>query len=720
MMRVRPSRRGVPSRVAGSLACLAVMLAVAGAADVALAGEYQLHADCTTPGGVNHLFVASSTDTTSYTTSEECPTAGGRDGGIHVGETLHSPNPQIASGAHAEYTFTALPGTTITGISYRRSFGQLGDNRVIPGLRDAGGTLVGSEWCQYPNGGSTCNGGSQFINVAPADIVGLNTTALAFGLVCVPQAPAISCLSSVSNEQAWFSVYSADITIRQTTAPTLGTTSGSLLDGGWQRGSRTVTLSSASDTSGIEQLGLAIDGGVAAPPSSGAAPSCDFTLRKPCADLGASMWTLDTTTLADGQHAAAVVAQNPAAVSTSTGPLTFKVDNTPPGAPVALTSSAGVDWQGSNSTHLTWTLPPDGQGSPTTAAFTSVCDQNGLNCGSETPSASLTSADVSVSPTTSASSTLKVELEDAAGRGPSATIPFRYSAGAPPAPTSMASSAPAWQSSRRVDVTWVPPAHTQDEAPVVSGLVAVCDEDRSNCRPAQPVGPDGGAVDLPREGAFRLRGQVVNAAGQHDPDHSAWTPALYSSTPPTLTILRHDPVAASTSRRYSIEFRAAQGGPAPLSPTRWTLCEQGGSCVANGQTTDDRLSGVVQHAGTWLLRLDAVDQAGRRSAPAESRFVFVSPARLRSRLVARAVLRRNVLRVRLTSDRRLTGRVSVRFRYRSSSRVRAKAATVSVRRGVGRAAMRIPPTIRSGVLTVRFPGSARFRSQALRISVSRR
>ncbi len=702
--------------LSGSLAFVGMLLVVAA---VAVAGEYQLHANCTTPSGVNHLFVASSTDTTSYTTSEECPTAGGRDGGIHVGETLHSPSPQIAGGAHAEYAFHALPGTTITGISYRRFLGQLGDNDVIPGLRDARGALIGNEWCQYPNGDFSCSRGSESINVAPTDIVGLNTTALAFGLVCVPQAPAISCLSSVSNEQAWFSVYSAAITIRQTTAPTLGTPSGSLLDGDWQHGSQAVTLSSASDTSGIEHLGLAIDGGVAAPPSSGSVPICDFTRPKPCRDLGASSWTLDTTSLADGQHVAAIVAQNPAAISTSTGPLGFKVDNTPPGAPLALASSAGVDWQGSNSTHLTWALPPTGQGSPTTAAYTSICDRDGVNCGPETASASLTSADAAVSSTATGSYTLKVRLEDAAGRGPSATVPFRYSSAAPPAPTAMTSSATAWQSSQRVDVTWVPPARGADEAPIVSGLVEVCDQDGSHCRTAQPVGPGGGAVELPGEGPFQLRGRVVNAAGQSDPDQYAATLALYSSTAPTLTILRHDPVVASTSRRYSIEFRAAQGGPAPLSSTRWRLCEQGGRCLASGQTTDDRLSGVVQHAGTWLLRLEAVDLAGRRSAPAESRFVFVSPARLRSRLVARAVLRRDVLRVRLTSDRRLTGRVRLRFRYRSSGRLRAKAAIVSVRRGAGRAALGIPPTIRSGVVTVRFAGSARFRPQLLRFSISR-
>jgi hypothetical protein len=719
VMHVRPSRGGVPSRVAGSLACLAVVLAVAGAADVAVAGEYQLHANCTAPGGVNHLFVASSTDTTSYTTSEECPTTGGRDGGIHVGETLHSPRPQIAGGAHAEYTFTALPGTTITGISYRRSLGQLGDNDVIPGLRDATGALVGNEWCQYPNGDFSCSRGSESIGVAPTDIVGLNTTALAFGLLCVPQAPAISCLSSVSNEQAWFSVYSADITIRQTTAPTLGTTSGSLLDGDWQHGSRTVTLSSASDTSGIEQLGLAIDGGVAAPRSSGAIPTCDFTLRKPCADLGASSWTLDTTTLADGPHAAAVVAQNPAAVSTSTGPLAFKVDNTPPGAPVALASSAGVDWQGSNSTHLTWTLPPEGQGSPTTAAFTSVCDHEGLNCGPETPSASLTSADVAVSPTASASSTLKVRLEDAAGRGPSATIPFRYSAGAPPAPTGMSSSASAWQSSRRIDVTWAPPARSPDEAPIVSGLVEVCDEDGLHCRTSQPVGPAGGSFDLPGEGAFQLRGRVVNAAGQSDPDQFAWTPALYSMTAPTVLVLRQAPVAASATRHYSVEFRAAPGGPAPLSTTRWQLCKEGGECVASGKAAGALVSGEVPRAGRWRVVLTAIDQAGRLSAPAESHFVFVDARRLRARLVARAGLWHGRLRIRLSADKRFSGNVRVRFSYGDRGRLLAKAMTVHLRRGFGRAALRVPPFIRAGTLVVRFTGSPRFRAERVRVRATR-
>lgn len=691
---------------------MGALLAVAA---VAVAGEYQLHTDCTTPAGVNHLFVASSTDSANYVTSEECPTAGGRDGGIHVGETLNRAGFQFASGAHAEYTFQALPGTTISGISYRRSFGQLGDNRVIPGLRNASGTLVGSEWCQYPNGGSTCNGGSEFINVAPADIVGLNTTALAFGLLCVPQAPAITCLASVSNEQAWFSVYSADITIRQTTAPTLGTTSGSLLDGDWQQGTRTVAIADASDTSGIEQLGLAIDGGVAAPPSSGATPTCDFTLPKPCRDLGASSWTLDTTTLADGQHTAAVVVQNPAAVSTSTGPLTFKVDNTPPGAPLALASSAGVDWQASNSTHLTWTLPPEGQGSPTTAAFTTICDRNGLNCEPETSSGSLTSADVAVS--TTGSYMLKVRLADAAGAGSAASVPFRYSAAAPPAPTAMSSSASAWQSSRRVDVTWTPPARSPDQAPIVSGLVVVCSADGSNCGPPQGVGLAGGAVDLPGEGAFELRGRVVDAAGRSDPAQFARATALYSTTAPTIAILRRDPAGRSTSRRYSVQFRADPGGPAPVSSTRWRLCEQGGRCVASGQTTDERLSGTIQHAGTWLMRLEAVDQAGRVGAPVEARFVLGSPSRLRPHLGVRARLVHGQLRIRLSADRRLTGRARVRFAYRLGRKKRATKKDVQLQRGSGRANLYVPTSVRGGVLVVRFAGSARFRAQRQQLHV---
>jgi hypothetical protein len=711
-------RRPVLRPVAAALAVVAVLIVGLAAPSAAVAGEYQLHADCTIANGVNHLFVASSTDTTSFTTTEECPTAGGRGGGIHVGETLHSPRPQIAGGAHAEYTFQALPGTTITGISYRRYLGQLGDNNVIPGLRDGSGALIGSEWCQYPNGDFSCSRGSESIGVAPTDIVGLNSTALAFGLVCVPQAPAISCLASVSNEQAWFSVYSADITIRQTTAPTLGTTSGSLLDGDWQHGSQTVTLSSATDTSGIEQLGLAINGGVAAPPSSGATPACDFTRPKPCRDLGASSWSLDTTTLADGQHVAAVVAQNPAAVSTSTGSLAFKVDNTPPGAPLALASSAGVDWQGSNSTHLTWTLPPEGQGSPTSAAFTTVCDRDGLNCGPEAPSGSLTSADVVVSAT--GSYTLKVRLDDAAGAGPAVSIPFRYSAAAPPAPTAMTSSASAWQSSRSIDVSWVPPARSPDQAPIVSGRVAVCGADGSGCGTPQAVGPSGGKIELPREGALELRGWVVDAAGNSDPSQFARTVARYSTTAPTVTILRRDPVAASTTRRFSVDFRAAAGGPAPLSTTRWQLCEAGSSCTASGQTAGAMLSGFAPHSGEWRVSLTAVDQAGRTSPTAVARFVFVEAKRLRAGLTARVGVRRGHLWIRVSADRRLTGSVRVRFRYRSAGRLHARATTVSLRRGAGHASLRLPLRVRRGVLTVRYAGSVRFRPERLRLAVARR
>jgi hypothetical protein len=688
------------------------------AAAPALAGEYQLSSDCI-GGAPGELFVASNTDAGTLTTTQTCPTSGGQESGLHVGMVKGALSPYIADGAHAEYRFRTVAGTAITAISYRRSFGQFGgDGDTIPALRNHTGAIVAGETCQTPLGSDQCNGGSTSTLVQPVAISGLNTSSLSFGLQCFAQAPTIVCGSSgPGNEAAWFTVYSAVITISETTAPSLGSTSGSLTGGGWLHGAHTLALSSATDPSGIASATLAIDADAPIGASAGGPDACSFTRPKPCNDLSGTSWSIDTARLPDGAHSATITTRNAADVPAATTPVSFKVDNTPPPAPLALASSAGVDWQGSNSTHLTWTLPPEGQGSPTTAAFTAVCDRNGLNCSPETPSASLTSTDVAVSATASASSTLKVRLEDAAGRGPSATIPFRYSAGAPPAPTAMASSASAWQSSRRIDVTWVPPASTPDQAPVVAGLLEVCDEDGSHCRTAQPVGPAGGTIDVPGEGAFQLRGRVVNAAGQTDPAQFAETLALYSSTAPTITLLRHDPVAASTSRRYSVEFRAAPGGPAPLSTTRWQLCHEGGGCVARGETTGALVTGDVPRSGSWRVVLTAIDQAGRSSVPTESHFVFVDARRLSPGLAVHARLRTGRLRIRIQGDRRLDGSVRGQFRYRIDSGRRAKTVTVRLRRGVGQADVRLPPEVRRGLLAVRFSGSSRFRSQRLQLTL---
>jgi hypothetical protein len=687
-------------------------------ATTAHAGTYDVIADCTGPAGVNHAFVASSTDTTSFTTTTTCPTGDGQDAGIHVGEVLHSPNAFIAGGAHAGYTVTAPTGTTITGISYRRYLGQFGDRDTIPGLRDASGTLVGSEWCQYPSTDFSCSRGSPFISIPPVDVAGLSTSSLTFGLVCVPEPPATACLSSASDEQAWFSVYSADVTITETTAPALGLVSGSLLAGGWLRGAQMLTLASASDPSGVQSAALSIDGGALSSPSSNAPTACDFTFPKPCGDSAGTAWTLDTTSLPDGQHTATIAATNAAGVSASSTPVSFETDNTAPGAPLALASSVGAGWQGASSTQLSWTLPDQGQGSPIASAMVQLCDSQGQNCALATQASSLTGATITA-PAPGAYQA-NVWLLDTAGNvnpASAATIPFRYATAPPPAPSGISSSAMSWQPSPHVAVTWTPAARGANDPPIAFGEAQVCNLDGSGCGAPLTVGPSGGTVELPHEGAFQLRGWLIDAAGHSSSANAAITEARYSSSPPVTVIVHRIPSGPTSSRRFDVSFRSTPVGPAPLAGTRWTLC-QGTSCPLSGTTTATELSGVVPRPGGWTLSLTPIDLAGVTGATTATVFA-ITHSRSLPGLRLKLALRSHRIVVRLRASKRFSGTVRVRVTLRGPRLARAITRSVRVRHGAARLVISVSATVRRGSVVARFDGSAAFRAQRVTISHGR-
>jgi hypothetical protein len=704
-----PPRIRIRGAAAARVASLAVSLVLLGAvASSARAGTFTVIADCTIPGGVNHAFIPSSTDPTSLLTSTECPTAGGRDGGIHVGETLHSPNPFIFGGASAGYSISAPPGTAITGITYRRYAGQDGDRDTIPALRDGNGNVVASEWCQYPKGPfvESCEVGSPFPSAPPIAISALSTTRLRFGLLCVPDPPAIGCNTSASTEQAWFSVFSAAVTITENSVPSLGALSGDLEAGRWLRGTRSLALTSSSDPSGIASVGVSIDGATAAGPTIGGAPPCDFSFPRPCSDVGNAAWSIDTAGLADGQHTAVVSATNAAGVSAFAPPVSFRADNTPPAGPIGLTSSVGTAWQTSDTARLKWTLPDQGAGSPIAAAFVAQCNQAGLNCGPATLSPSPTTATVRAPGP--GSHTARVWFVDDAGNVDPSTanaVPFRYADAAPPAPTAMSSSALTWQSSRAVDVRWTPPTRGTDEPLLAFGEVEICDSDGSACGQPQKVGVAGGRVELPREGAFLLRGWDVDEAGLGDRAHAATAIALYSSTPPTTSITQAPP-ARSTSRAFAVAFRSTAGGPAPLAQTTWTVCSSD-RCPLRGQTTSDRIIGTVPGPGTWTVTLTPADVAGVDGAGAATAFVVLP--RIGPRIRLKPVLSHGRLRVRIAADKRLSGAVALEIRYRSHGRSRTLRAGAHIRRGMGRTTARLPATATAATIVARYAGSNDFR-----------
>jgi len=672
------------------------------------AGTYDVLAACDTPGGVNHAFVATNTDPTTLTMSATCPTGDGQDAGIHVGEVLLASN-SIAGGAHAGYTITAPTGTAITAIAYRRDLGQFDNRDTIPALRDATGTIVGNEWCQLPPNDTPprCEVGSQQVSTPPVTLTGLNTTSLTFGLLCVPHPPSVGCNASAFDEQAWFSVYSADVTITENSAPALGTVAGDLQAGGWLRGTRTLTLAGASDTSGIQDAGVSIDGTSAIAPSTSGPAACDFTYVRPCGDLGNATWSIDTSALPDGPHHAVVTVANAAGVAASATPIDFDSDNTAPTGPVNLTSSVGTAWQTSDSTQLTWTLPDQGSGSPITTARVATCDEAGQNCGPATSTDTLTGTSVHPGP---GAHTERVWLGDAAGNaspGTATTVAFRFSATPPPPPSALTSSAgSSWQSSAAIDIGWTPPPRSSSDPPLARGETQVCAQDGSGCTAPQAVGIAGGRVGLPHEGALLVRAWDVDAAGLGDAAHAATTSVFYSRTPPVTTLLQTPP-SRSTSRSFRLVFRSAPGGPAPVSQTTWTLCSKG-RCPLSSRTTGGTIIGTAPGLGTWTLMLTPVDAASVRGAGASVTFVVLP--RSAPRIHLKPSISHGRLMVRISAAKGFIGAVALGVRYRIGSQTRTLHRTVRVRAGSARLTI-VSAGVMRATLTASFRGSERYQPE---------
>jgi hypothetical protein len=79
----------------------------------------------------------------------------------------------------------------------------------------------------------------------------------------------------------------------------------------------------ASDASGIAAVRLYVDGGQA----QSSLRSCDFTYAKPCADVTAASFTLDTTELSNGSHTIQVAAVDAAGNDQRSLAQTITVNN---------------------------------------------------------------------------------------------------------------------------------------------------------------------------------------------------------------------------------------------------------------------------------------------------------------------------------------------------------------------------------------------------------
>ncbi|MDO8185867.1 hypothetical protein Q5424_01305 [Conexibacter sp. JD483] len=706
-------------------------------APVAHAATYQVRAcqAASEYGFANRSWVATNTAPTFFEASTTCPTSGGQNGGIHVGEQLGIVG-FTPLGTGASVRFTAPAGTTIIGLSYARYLGQWSDNSKVPALLDDTGNIVAGETCTFDAWASECALGSSSPSAAHRTITGLTTQTLTAGISCQAAPPATGCGGSTRyGMNSWFSIYASTVTISQSTAPNIAASS---IPSAWTRTLPGPNVSSG-DPSGVRHLRLYVDGSRVVDEEL----PCDFSRPAPCDNITAR--PVPDPTISDGTHSVVAATTNAAGLEARASAQTVRIDRTAPTPPTELRTDTGTDWQTNGSTTARWTLPVEADAAPITTATVRVCEQATGICDSPRAAATLNSTSIDLPH--EGTFTVSVWLGDAAGNTDetrAATTVIRYTTTPPAPPMGLTSDVGSdWQNRSSATILWTPPETSG--APVNDAYLQRCGI--SGCSAPTLVGSTTTAtVAFPNDGIFTVRVWLKNAAGLASPAAASETTLRLDTTPPAApTGLTLDLSGApSQPLVHAVWSGPPADGGSPLSTSRWTLCKST-ACVS-GTTADNSVIAAVPGAGEWTFSVRVSDAAGNIGPATSATFASTPtqappdrpgdgpdddpdgsgerPSSRRPATKASADLRitrlravKGVLELRLNATSRLTARATITVRatsprslppIRRRAQLRAGRATlrITLRRGTRRGSVTITTpstaTVQSGKTTSAF------------------
>jgi len=167
--------------------------------------------------------------------------------------------------------------------------------------------------------------------------------------------------------QNYIRTFSAEATVVDGTAPSVGVVQGSTLtQGQWVRGKQSFNYD-ASDNVGVKGVVALVGGG-----SRGSDQrDCDYSLRVPCIS-GPGRIEINTAEAPEGPQPLTVVAEDAAGNRAESGAVTVRIDNTAPGV-VPVGVAGGETWRNSNDFDLAWANSSEGDRAPITAAHFRLC-----------------------------------------------------------------------------------------------------------------------------------------------------------------------------------------------------------------------------------------------------------------------------------------------------------------------------------------------------------
>jgi hypothetical protein len=374
------------------------------ASSLAQAGSYHVLA-CSNMGATNAPIPNNAwtqvpaTAPTGLEAFVSCPPRGSdQHDGIVAQDHLPVP-PKPAAGAGVFWRFAAPAGTSITGISVVRILGKSRDQNWRPYGRADGAIF---DTCHIASGHDECErSGKATFRIKHASTID-------YGVRC--NARSGRCVTGSRLHHVWMSLYAADVSVNDPSAPTLtGGPSGPLWRAdGWHRGTESASFG-GTDNTGIGEADWFIDGHQ----QTFDRGACDNSRPIPCADMTPTAHALNLAAFRDGPHQLQAVIKDAAGNQATAGPIALNVDNTPPGAPGALTAAPAGD----GSFTATWSNP-GGQFAPIAKAHYRLCPaaSTGRFCTREqTASGNNISSIPGLHLPTPGVWSLIVSLEDAAG-----------------------------------------------------------------------------------------------------------------------------------------------------------------------------------------------------------------------------------------------------------------------------------------------------------------
>lgn len=367
---------------------------------------------------------------------------------------------------------------------------------------------------------------------------GFSARRISYGLACSNAAP---CQQSTSGEIR-VRGRSFEFGVDDLVGPQLGELSGSLLENGWIRGTRSLEVSASDEGGGLTELTASFDGGLPRVSASNCSKTAGvYIALRPCPLARTAEWGVDTTDLGDGLHTVEFAATD-AGGTVADESRSLRVDNNAPSVST-IVSAEGEEWRRVNDFNIQWSDTEEV--APVAWVHYEICStEPPVSCLSDSRAPTGSELRHVVVPETG-SYKLRLWREDAAGNvdvgAKSSSVTLRFDDEAPAVP--QLEPTLGWLGAAQADYYEMPVRPADGLAPPVSGIAGYSlstDGSSPDATIDVPASSRMYPIENVPEGSTVIKARTVSGAGVSSLA-SASAVVRVDRTPPTAS-LGHEPL----------------------------------------------------------------------------------------------------------------------------------------------------------------------------------